>query len=84
MPADAGTINKLVIETDKDSIITVVMDYLSDSLHDEEKNKMFGVQTRIQAGSGSKVNLVQLLRHSSDYYALMISGRFLMIMHDLT
>ena len=40
VPADAGTINKLVIETDKDSTITVVMDYLSDSLHDEEKNKI--------------------------------------------
>ena len=77
VPADAGTINKLVIETDKDSTITVVMDYLSDSLHDEEKNKMFGVQTRIQAGSGSKVNLVQLLRHSSDYSCLNDIGAVL-------
>lgn len=77
VPADAGTINKLVIETDKDSTITVVMDYLSDSLHDEENNKMFGVQTRIQAGSGSKVTLVQLLRHSSDYSCLNDIGAVL-------
>ena len=64
VPADAGTCEQ-------------IMQRIRSQMSDEEKNKMFGVQTRIQAGSGSKVNLVQLLRHSSDYSCLNDIGAVL-------
>lgn len=62
-PAAAGKFSRVAIELEKNSALTVVMDYRS-----EEKAKgLSGVQTKITLGEGAKLTLVQIIRAGEGY-----------------
>ena len=79
-----NSVNSLIVNAAKDSSVTIVMDYappegVSEENHHEaeDSSDMFGVQTRIEADTGSSVCLVQILRHGADTSCLNDIGAVL-------
>lgn len=79
-----NSVNSLIVNAAKDSSVTIVMDYAPSEGVSKENNPeaecssdMFGVQTRIEADTGSSVCLVQILRHGADTSCLNDIGAVL-------
>ena len=62
-PAKAGKFAQVELNLERESSLTVVMDYLSEA----DAKGLAGVQTKVMLGEGAKLTLVQLVRAGSGY-----------------
>ena len=60
-PAKAGKFAQVELNLERESSLTVVMDYLSEA----DAKGLAGVQTKVTLGEGAKLTLVQLVRAGS-------------------
>lgn len=59
------TFNRIALQADPNSELTVVMDFLPSDVSDAQKS-FFGINTRIHAGKGSLVRLIQIQQPGRD------------------